>query len=130
MQGEENCDEYTHVSSADANQRGISEGLGGEPSKEVQEEVSSTMTSNSIAVAGNERSVNMTHASSASAAQRCTSAGRVEEPIKEEDKEVPSIMRADLYTEGQNRELDKKYLAYKKMKIWRGPAVSGALRGD
>ena len=85
---------------------------------------------NSIAVAGNERSVNMTHASSASAAQRCTSAGRVEEPIKEEDKEVPSIMRADLYTEGQNRELDKKYLAYKKMNIWRGPAVSGALRGD
>ena len=36
----------------------------------------------------------------------------------------------DRYIEGQNMVLDKKYLAYKKMNIWAGPAVGGALRED
>ena len=89
LQGQENCDEYTYASSADANQLKINERLGEELTKEVQEEASSTMACNSIAVPGNERSVNMTHTSSATAAQRSTSVGRVEEPIKEEHKEGP-----------------------------------------
>ena len=116
MQGEENCDEYTHVSSADANQRGISEGLGGEPSKEVQEEVSSTMTSNSIAVAGNERSVNMTHASSASAAQRCTTEGRVEEPTREGlIMSIPG--EKTRYQKGLNKDLDLRFEKYLKKRF-------------
>ena len=90
LQGQENCDEYTYASSADVNQLNISEGLGEELTKEVQEKASSTMASNSIAVPGNERSVNMTHTSSATAAYLCTSLGRVEEPIQE-DKEEPYI---------------------------------------
>ena len=33
----------------------------------------------------------------------------------------------DRYIEGQDKELDKKYLAYKKMNLWAGPALSAAL---
>ena len=36
----------------------------------------------------------------------------------------------DRYIEGQYKELDKKYLAYKKMNLWAGPALSAALGKD
>ena len=64
-------------------------------------------------------SVNSTHGPNANVSRRCNSL-----------ESVGQSSQTVLYTEGQNRELDKKYKAYSKMNIWRGPAVSGALRRD
>ena len=36
----------------------------------------------------------------------------------------------DLYVEGQNPILDKKFAAYKKMNIWAGYGLGAALRED
>ena len=38
--------------------------------------------------------------------------------------------QTDLYKEGINMVLDRKYLTYKKMNLWSGPALSETLRED